>query len=155
MNRELYDTTVVFPNQMRNHMQICFQRANCNDQSVEGYKRNLELQKQENITYQQLKRIKNFFDTFQGKQNEVPFILNGGVEMKSWVDNTLKQMRTNPKMTKRNKMETGMENQFLKNHEKKDFIDVRKSSQHKDTLHKYDVAVTEALKRINQIISKI
>lgn len=155
MNRELYDSTVVFPDQMKNHLRICFQKVNCNDHSVEGYNRNLELQKQSNITYQQLKRIKNFFDNFKGRDTDAPYILNGGNEMKSWVNNTLNQMRINPKMTKRNKMETGMENQFIKNHEKKDFIDVRKSSQHKNTLHKYDVAVTEALKRINQLISKI
>jgi hypothetical protein len=140
---------------MKQHMKICFAKAKGANESVQGYNRNKELQNQSEITYQQLKRIKNFFDNFKGNQNELPFILNGGVEMKAWVDGTLNQMRQNPKMTKKNKMETGMENQFIKNHEKKDFIDLRKSSQHANTLNKYDVAVTEALKRINQLISKI
>jgi hypothetical protein len=52
-------------------------------------------------------------------------------------------------------MEAGMSNQFIKNHEKKDFNNVRPSKKHKSTLQKYDTAVTETLKRINQIISKI
>jgi hypothetical protein len=155
VNSELYDSTIVFPDNIKQHIKICFARAKGADKSMEGFTRNQELQNQSEISYQQLKRIKNFFDNFKGNQNDLPFILNGGVEMKSWVDNTLRQMRENPKMTKKNKMNTGMENQFIKNHQKKDFIDVRKSSQHKDTLHKYDVAVTEALKRINQLISKI
>jgi hypothetical protein len=155
VNSELYDSKMLFPDNMKQHIKICFARAKGADESVEGYTRNQELQNQNEITYQQLKRIKNFFDNFKGNQNDLSYILNGGVEMKSWVDMTLRQMRENPKITKRNKMNTGMENQFIKNHEKKDFIDVRKSSQHANTLNKYDVAVTEALKRINQLISKI
>lgn len=140
---------------MRNHLRVCFAKVKNPDKSGEGYARNQQLQKQQEITYQQLKRIKNFFDNFKGNTNDPSFILNGGNEMKSWVNNSLNQMRMNPKMTKNHKMETGMENQFIKNHEKKDFIDVRKSSQHANTINKYDLAVTEALKRINQLISKI
>lgn len=155
MNSELYNKTIVFPDQMRNHLRVCFDRVKNPDKSGEGYARNQELQKQQEISYQQLKRIKNFFDNFKGNTNDPSFVLNGGNEMKSWVNNSLNQMRLNPKMTKTNKMETGMENQFIKNHEKKDFIDVRKSSQHANTINKYDLEVTEALKRINQLISKI
>lgn len=155
MNSELYNKSIVFPDQMRNHLRVCFEKVQNPDKSGEGYARNQQLQKQQEITYQQLKRIKNFFDNFKGNTNDPSFILNGGNEMKSWVNNSLNQMRLNPKMTKNNKMETGMENQFIKNHEKKDFIDVRKSSQHANTINKYDLAVTEALKRINQLISKI
>ena len=155
MNSELYNKNIVFPDQMRNHLRVCFAKVKNPDKSGEGYARNQQLQKQQEITYQQLKRIKNFFDNFKGNTNDPSFILNGGNEMKSWVNNSLNQMRMNPKMTKNHKMETGMENQFIKNHEKKDFIDVRKSSQHANTINKYDLAVTEALKRINQLISKI
>jgi hypothetical protein len=74
--------------------------------------------------------------------------------MKNWVENQLRRMREGIHMTKRNKMDTGMENQFIDSHEKKNFMDLRKSKEHKSTLAKYDVAVTEALKRINEIMIK-
>lgn len=158
MNKDLYNSAngiVEFPKDMREHMKICFVKANCNDENSEGFKRNKELQNQKTIDYKQLKRIKNFFDNFEGKQEDKPFILNGEFKMKNWVENQLRRMREGIHMTKRNKMDTGMENQFNKTHQKNDFIDVRKSKEHKNTLAKYDVEVTESLKRINQLISKI
>ena len=158
MNKDLYNSSngvVEFPEDKREHMRICFLRVKNANDSMDGFKRNKELQCQQTIDYKQLKRIKNFFDNFVGNQEEDSFILNGGVEMKNWVNDQLRRMRDGIHMTKKNKSETGMENQFIKNHEKKDFIDVRKSQEHKNTVSKYDVAVTEALKRINEIISKI
>ena len=83
------------------------------------------------------------------------FILNGGVEMKNWVDNILRKMRQGLDLSKRNKADTGMMNQYIKPHEKKDFTNVRASQKHQSTINKYDSAVTESLKRINEIISKL
>lgn len=125
------------------------------DENTEGYKRNQELQNKKFIEYKQLKRIKNFFDNFIGNQKEPSFILNGGVEMKNWVNNELRKMRDYTKMTKKNKMDAGMQNQFIKPHEKKDFTNVRPSQKHSNTYNKYDAAVTESLKRINEIMKKI
>ena len=75
--------------------------------------------------------------------------------MKNWVNDELRKLRDSLKMTKNNKMNTGMQNQFIKPHEKKDFANVRPSQKHQNTIQKYDVAVTESLKRINEIISKL
>jgi phosphotransferase system HPr-like phosphotransfer protein len=47
-----------------------------------------------------------------------------------------------------------MENQHIKTHSK-DGIDVRPSKEHSRTVDKYNAAVTESLKRINELISKI
>jgi hypothetical protein len=58
-------------------------------------------------------------------------------------------------MTKRNKMDSGMQNSFLDPHEKKDFTNVRPSKKHQSTIEKYDAAVTESLRRINELISKL
>jgi hypothetical protein len=157
VNKDLYNSSngvVEFPSEKREHMRLCFIKADCQDENTEGFKRNKELQSQKTIDYKQLKRIKNFFDNFQGNQEDTPFVLNGGFEMKNWVNDQLRRMRDGIYNTKKNKMETGMENQFNKPHEKKDFVDVRKSKEHKSTLSKYDVAVTEALKRINEIMLK-
>ena len=125
------------------------------DKRTEGYTRNQELQDQKFITYKQLKRIKNFFDNFKGNQKEPSFILNGGVEIKNWVNDELRKMRDYLKNTKTNKMNAGMMNQFLDPHEKKDFTNVRPSQEHSKTIDKYNSAVTESLKRINELISKI
>ena len=155
MNKDIYDHKVEFPENMREHMRVSHHKAKGADKHGEGYKRNQELQSQKSITYKQLKRIKNFFDNFSGNHNEAPFILNGGVVMKNWVENELRKMRDYEKMTKTNKMNAGMQNQFLKPHEKKNFNNVRPSQEHTSTVYRYNTAVTESLKRINELISKL
>lgn len=136
-------------------MKKCFHRVRNADNNTEGYNRNKELQNQKFITYKQLKRIKNFFDNFKGNQNEPSFVLNGGVEIKNWVNDELRKMRDYLKNTKTNKMNAGMMNQFIDPHEKKDFTNVRPSQEHSKTIDKYNAAVTESLMRINELISKL
>jgi hypothetical protein len=136
-------------------MKKCFHRVKNADNNTEGYNRNKELQNQKFITYKQLKRIKNFFDNFKGNQNEPSFVLNGGVEIKNWVNDELRKMRDYLKNTKTNKMNTGMMNQFIDPHEKKDFTNVRPSQEHSKTIDKYNASVTESLMRINELISKL
>jgi len=155
VNKSLYDKEIEFPSDKREHMKKCFHMVKNADENTEGYNRNKELQNQKFITYKQLKRIKNFFDNFKGNHKDSSFILNGGVEIKNWVENELRRMRDYVKNTKTNKMDTGMMNQFLDPHQKKDFTNVRPSQKHQKTVDKYDVAVTENLKRINEIMSKL
>lgn len=154
MNKEIYDKKVIFPDEMREHMRVCSSKVQEVDEDSEGHKRNQELQSQKTINYQQLKRIKNFFDNFKGRHTDAPFILNGGFEMKNWVNNELRRMREGIFMTKHNKSETGMQNQHIDPHSK-DGIDVRPSKEHSRTVDKYNAAVTESLRRINELISKI
>ena len=154
MNKEIYNDKIEFPEKMREHMRLSHHKAKGADKNGEGYKRNQELQSQKSMTYKQLKRIKNFFDNFKGKDVDHEFILNGGIEMKNWVNNELRRMREGIHMTKHNKSETGMQNQHIKTHSK-DGIDVRPSKEHSRTVDKYNAAVTESLKRINELISKI
>ena len=155
MNRSLYDKEIEFPSDKREHMKKCFYRVKNANNNTEGYNRNKELQNQKFITYKQLKRIKNFFDNFKGNQNEPSFVLNGGVEIKNWVNDELRKMRDYLKNTKTNKMNAGMINQFIDPHEKKDFTNVRPSQEHSKTIDKYNSAVTESLMRINELISKL
>ena len=158
MNKDLYNNPkgeIEFPKDRQEHMKKCFHMVKGVDENTEGFKRNQELQTKNFIDYKQLKRIKNFFDNFKGNHKEPSFILNGGVEMKNWVDNILRKMRQGLDLSKRNKADAGMQNQYIKPHEKKDFTNVRASQKHQSTINKYDSAVTESLKRINEIISKI
>lgn len=155
MNKDLYDKKIPFPEDKRVLLKKSFSKVGDVDENIEGYKRNKELQNTQLIGYKQLKRIKNFFDNFKGKQDDPSFILNGGFEMKNWVNNELRRMREFGHLTKRNKMDAGMQNQFIKPHEKKNFNNVRPSQEHSKTVDKYNAAVTESLKRINEIISKL
>ena len=155
MNKNLYDKEIEFPSDKQKHMRANFHKVKNADKNTEGYKRNLELQNKNYISYKQLKRIKNFFDNFKGNQDEPEFILNGGVEMKNWVNNELRRMREFIKTTKTNKMNAGMMNQFIDPHEKKDFTNVRTSQEHSKTVDKYNPSVNESVKRINELISKI
>lgn len=158
MNKDLYGSAkgeIEFPKDKQEHMKKCFLMVKGADENTEGFNRNQELQNQNFIEYRQLKRIKNFFDNFKGNHNESPFILNGGVVMKNWVENELRKMRDYNKMTKTNKMNAGMQNQFIKPHEKKNFTNVRPSQEHTKTVDRYNSAVTESLKRINELISKL
>jgi hypothetical protein len=154
VNKEIYDDSVEFPVDKREHMKRNFHKVKGANENTEGFKRNQELQSQYTITYKQLKRIKNFFDNFKGNHKDPSYILNGGIEMKHWVDTQLRQMREGIHMTKNNKSETGMQNQHIKPHEKT-FGNVRHSQEHLKTVDKYNTAVTESLKRINELISKI
>jgi hypothetical protein len=158
VNKDLYNTSkgeIEFPDDMREHLKICFSKVKDADENVEGYNRNKELQNQTFIDYKQLKRIKNFFDNFKGNQHESPFILNGEFKMKNWVDNELRKMREYNKMTKTNKMNAGMQNSFIKPHQKTNYTNVRPSQDHQSTMNRYNAAVTESLRRINELISKI
>ena len=155
MNKDLYGNTVNLPEDVLKYLGDCFNSASGADDSTEGFRRNKELRDKGTVSYQQLKRMKNWFDGFNGHQNDLPFILNGGVEMKNWVENELRKMRDYNKMTKTNKMNAGMQNQFLKPHEKKNFNNVRPSQEHTSTVDRYNAAVTESLKRINELISKL
>ena len=158
MNKDLYNSAkgeVEIPKTIQDHLKKSFQMVNNADENTEGFNRNKEIQGKNFIDYKQLKRIKNFFDNFKGNQQDPSFILNGGFEMKNWVNNELRKMRDYTKLTKRNKMDAGMMNQFIKPHEKNDFANVRPSQEHSRTVDKYNAAVTESLRRINEIMKQL
>lgn len=155
MNKDLYGNKVELPEDVVNYLQQCFDSANGADENTEGYKRNKDLRDSREVSYQQLKRMKNWFDSFNGDENELPYILNGGHYVKGWVNNTLQSMRDNVHSTKQNKSEV-LPNQFIKPHEKNDMSNVNRPSQsHKSSTEKYDTAIMENLKRINELIQKI
>ena len=158
MNKDLYNSAkgeVELPTTLRDHLKKSFQMVKNADENTEGFNRNKELQDKNFIEYKQLKRIKNFFDNFKGNQKEPSFILNGGFEMKNWVNDELRKMREFGDLSNRNKMDAGMQNQYIKPHEKKDFTNVRPSQEHSKTVDKYNAQVTESLRRIKDLISKI
>jgi mutator protein MutT len=69
------------------------------------------------ISYSYAKKVKNFFKENTDEKNR-DFIINGGHEMKNFVNKVLDDSRSSIKRSKTIKMNTGMQNQFIKPHEK-------------------------------------
>ena len=155
MNKDLYGNTVQLPEDVVEYLQQCFDSANTDDSTIEGFKRNQELRDSRETTYQQLKRMKNWFDNFNGLENDLPFILNGGHYVKNWVNDTLGGMRNNVYMGKKTKSEV-LPNQFIQTHTKDNLNTMnRQSKSHSSTTGEINKDITESLKRINELIKKI
>lgn len=155
MNKDLYGNTVQLPEDVVEYLQQCFDSANTDDSTIEGFKRNQELRDSRETTYQQLKRMKNWFDNFNGLENDLPFILNGGHYVKNWVNDTLGGMRNNVYMGKKAKSEV-LPNQFIQTHTKDNLSNMNRSSKnHNSTVGDINKDITESLKRINELIKKI
>ena len=146
MNSKLYDNIIILPETLIKHLEQCFNSVN-GDTKTEGYNRNQDLRKTKQITYQNLKRIKNWFEAFNGRKEDAPFILNGGDRMYQWVNHALKQMRDSLNTGKKVKKDTGMLNQYIDNHQK-DGTDI--ASQHSRTVD--NLKVENEIKRINKLI---
>ena len=140
---------------MMEYLQTCFDEIPNSDSSIEGHKRNEELRDSGYVTYQQLGRIKNWFDNYEGDGTDAPFILNGADYMKNWAETTIQQLRNN------DSLETRVDDEFMP-----DKIDVntikdigpyadmiRPSKDH--STFTQDVRIKEDVNRINQIIKKI
>ena len=155
MNKDLYGNTVQLPEDVVEYLQQCFDSANTDDSTIEGFKRNQELRDSRETTYQQIKRMKNWFDNFNGLENDLPFILNGGHYVKNWVNDTLGGMRNNVYMGKKAKSEV-LPNQFIQTHTKDNLNTMnRQSKSHSSTTGEINKDITENLKRINELIKKI
>jgi kynurenine formamidase len=155
MNSELYGKTYTVPQDVIEYLEQCNQAVGEVDETTEGFKRNKDLREKGEITYQQLKRMKNWFDNFNGHQDEPSHILNGGHYVKNWVEKTLKGDRDTIDANKQSKSEV-LPNQHIKPHEKDGMVSMNRPSQsHNSSINKYDTAITESLKRINELMKKI
>jgi hypothetical protein len=152
MNKDLYGEKVVVPETVLNYLEQCNTAAKGASETTEGFKRNKDLREKREISYQQLKRMKNWFDNYDGGDNELPFILNGGHYVKNWVNETLRSMRDGvSKMDK-------TRDEYLPENPNSDFNLSnmnRPTKSHSDTINRYNREITENLKRINDLIKKI
>ena len=153
MNSNLYNRIVIIPDSLIQHLKDCFGNVEGN-QNIEGYNRNQELRKSKQATYQQVKRIKSWFDNYNGNKEDAPFILNGGDRMKNWCGEVLRVWRENDKGGKKTKMNAGMQNQFIDSHTKDNLIKNPLDS-HSTTLSSIDPRVNEEVNIINKLIQKI
>ena len=112
-NSELQGNKILLDDEIKYHLKKIY-NAYKGAKDVEGYERLRGLCDSNQISYEQLKRIKNFFDDFEGEKNETPYLLNGGTKMKEWVFSNLDDMRDNVASKKKNMKNVGMNNQYQK-----------------------------------------
>jgi hypothetical protein len=149
MNSNLYNKKAKLPDSLIKHLKDCFNSVG-GDSNTEGYNRNQELVKSGVATYQQIKRIKNWFDGYNGNKEDAPFILNGSDRMKTWCDEVLRVWRDDDGSSKRIKSDSGMQNQYLSSHEKNSF---NLNDKHGSSVD--DLKIKESIKKINKLIKNI
>lgn len=100
MNSQLYDKTYKVPSKIIEFIQVTLTSNPSND----GIKRAKNIVKSQNITYQNLKRLKNFFDYFNHQNgDQVQYNLAGGKMMEDFVNSTLQSDRDTVERSKENK----------------------------------------------------
>lgn len=155
MNNQLYGKVWQFPQHMQQHMRICFAKVKNVDANVEGYNRNRRLQTASQVGYPELKRIKNFFDTYTGNPQDAPFILNGENKMKDFVNSILSGARQSLSTSQQIRNNTGMQMDRNDVPDPNVNLNLSQDTANKSTIEKYDLQVTESLKRINEIMIKL
>lgn len=116
-NNDLKNRTFPLPDGVRKILQKTLDNYK-GDKTVDGYKRLNNILNMQTISYHELKRIKNFFDHYNGSDKSTEFILNGGEPMKTWVNNTLYTATKAIHDFKQSKKDAGISNAFIRNHSK-------------------------------------
>lgn len=116
-NSELKNRKFPLAKGIRKHLQEVLDNYH-GDTTVDGYQRLNNILAMDGIAYSEMKRIKNFFDNYEGPKDNPEYILNGGDEMRLWVDNTLNTARQAVYNFKQAKKEAGINNAFRKTHTK-------------------------------------
>lgn len=155
MNSNLYDKTIELPKEVLEYLQTCFEYVPNSDPSIEGHKRNEELRNSGYVTYQQLGRIKNWFDNYDGDGTDAPYILNGADYMKNWVESKIQDLRKQDNLSDRVDQEfmpEPIDNELMSN--LGPIADMMRPSKEHSTFSQ-DVRIKEDLDRINDLIKKI
>jgi hypothetical protein len=115
VNKDLYGKEYEIPPHLLN--MIAKGLSKYSNQSTENVKRAQDLISTGKSTYQQLKRIKNWFESNSNTSNPEFHLLGGGA-FKGWVDQTLNSDRGAIDLSKKAKS-VAMSNQYSDEHEKK------------------------------------
>ena len=116
-NKDLKNRQFPLPKGVRKYL-VATLKNYTGDKDVDGYKRLNNVLSMNGIKYQEMKRLKNYFDSFQGDVNSDEYKLNGGDVIKTWVNNTLNTATTAIKGFKQAKKDAGIANAFIKPHTK-------------------------------------
>lgn len=118
------------PEELHGHLKRTM-KAYKGDKNVDGYKRLNGLINEPKVSYEQLKRIKHFFDNhstadvdyMDDKKQDTEFILNGSRKMRDWVNRTLGTARDNISKVKNVQKDSGtaIKNTHIDSHTKAGF----------------------------------
>ena len=155
MNSNLYNKAIELPKEVLEYLQTCFEYVPNSSPSIEGHKRNEELRNTGYVTYQQLGRIKNWFDSYDGDGTDAPYILNGADYMKNWVETKIQDLRKQDNLSDRVDQEfmpEPIDSELMKN--LGPIADMVRPSKDHSTFSQ-DVRIKEDLDRINDLMKKI
>lgn len=116
-NKELEEKYYTCPDDVINSLRVKISKYE-HGGDTKGYKRAKGIVDSKRISYQQMKRLKNYFDNYEGNKTDDEYILNGGERMGEWVNTTLGSSRDAIYNVKRTEMNAGKENAFRKTHTK-------------------------------------
>lgn len=116
-NKDLANKVFPLPKGIRQYLTNVLSNYN-GSKKTDGYDRLNNIIQMKYITYQEMKRLKNFFDNFQGNVNSDEYILNGGDALKTWVYNTLNTATSAIRDFKQAKKDAGINNAFIRHHTK-------------------------------------
>lgn len=116
-NNDLKNRNFPLPDGVRRILQNTLNQYN-GDKTIDGYKRLNNILGMKSISYHEMKRLKNFFDHYNGTDKSSEYILNGGDAMKTWVNNTLHTATKAIRDFKQAKKDAGIKNAFIRHHEK-------------------------------------
>jgi len=96
-NSKLQGNTYLVPDNVLQHIEA----AKVNYPNSEGIKRAKNITHEPNLSYEAIKRIKNFFDTYNPQITDAAqYELAGGKEMRAFIEATLNQERAGTKRSK-------------------------------------------------------
>lgn len=159
-NNELRHRKFKLPDGIKSYLNDVLKKYK-GDKTIDGYKRLNNILDMDGISYLEMKRIKNFFDNYNGSDKSTEFILNGGEPMKLWVNNTLYTATKAVHDYKQAKKDAGIKNAFIKHHEKERQIKKNKPTQVKfktdntssnifsDNLMKYE-SISKKVSQLNE-----
>ena len=129
-----------------------------------GSKRARDIITTRKVTYPQLKRIKTYFEKYEGDGSDMEYKLNGGETVEEWVNNELSQARDVVDKVKRTRMDAGEENQFKDTHEKDrdnanptgvGMVKIHKGSKMRNIMNNtttYESVIREEVNKIKKLI---
>jgi mutator protein MutT len=118
MNKDLYNNQYEIPNDVLNYIQSSINKYKPKE-GQSGFEKAQNHLNKKTITYQNLKRVKNYFDNLKDGYDKIEFDLNGGDLMKDYVNSILTSERQKVKSDKKIKSDYAqMDNQFRKTHDK-------------------------------------
>jgi len=117
-NKDLKYKSYKIPDRVVNRIKHMIAKLTISDSQAKGLKRAQDMVDSKIITYSQMNRLKNYFDTYEGNGSDDEYKLIGGETTKKWLESSLEHDKETIKKNKTVRKDGGMENQFIKTHEK-------------------------------------